>query len=114
MGVALELIGGQTTAPGSTITALTANTGDSFTVRNSTPGKRCYLLDVWANNNGAGVFELKSPKMHDNVRALRARVTTADVFPLLSMGVAQVLYPQDVLTPSLSGSSTSGKIEEAG
>jgi hypothetical protein len=112
-GVALELISGQTTAPGAVITALTPATGDSFTVRNSNPGKRAFLLDAWANNQAAGVFELRSPKLHDNVRAIRDRVTTTDVFPLMVMGLMQGLYPQDVLTPSLSGSAVGGQIEEA-
>lgn len=112
-GLAMELISGQTTAPGAVITALTPATGDSFTVRNSAPGKRAYLLGAWANNNAAGVFELRSPKLHDNVRAIRARVTIADVFPLMAQGLLQTLYPQDVLTPSLSGSAAGGQIEEA-
>lgn len=113
-GVALELISGRTTAPGATVTALTPVTGDAFTVRNSNPGKRAWLLEEWAFNNAVGVFELRSPKLHDNVRAIRARVTTADVFPLEPMIFLQQLYPQDVLTPSLSGSAVGGQIEEAG
>lgn len=113
-GVAMELISGRTTAPGATVTALTPVTGDSFTVRNSNMAKRALLLDAWANNQVAGVLEIKSPKLHDNVRAFRARVTTADTFPLLIEDAPQILYPQDVITPSLSGSAVGGQIESAG
>lgn len=113
MGAGLDTITGQTTAPGSTITALTAATGDSFQVRNSNLAKRTLLIGAWARNQGAGVLEIKSPKLHDNTRAMRFRVTTTDVFPLFPLGQMQALYPQDTLTVSLSGSSSSGKIEQA-
>lgn len=113
MGVGLQVVTSQVTAPGGAITPTTAATGDSLQIQNGTMGKRIWMLDVWAQNNAAGVLEIKSPRLHDNVRAMRMRVTTADVFPLYAKPFPQLLYPQDVLTVSLSGSAVGGQIEQA-
>lgn len=112
-GVGLQVVTSQVTAPGATITATAAAAGDSLQIQNGTANKRVWMLDVWAQNNAAGVLEIKSPRLHDNVRAMRMRITTADVFPLYADPFPQLLYPQDVLTVSLSGSAVGGQIEQA-
>jgi hypothetical protein len=112
MGVGLQVVSGQVTAPGATITATAAVAGDSFQIQNGSAGKRVWMLDVWAQNQVAGVLEIKSPRLHDNVRAMRFRVTTGDVFPLYPFPIAQLLYPQDILTISQSGSAVGGQFEQ--
>jgi hypothetical protein len=56
---------------------------------------------------------IKSPKLHDNVQGIRNTIISGDVSPRWVPGVWQKLYPQDNLTLELSGSSTSGHIEQA-
>lgn len=102
MGKALIANTGRVTNPGSTITALTANTGDTFTVRAATPGSRVQLLDMWAEEGTVGIFRIRSPLLHDQSQALRMRVTLS-ANPLLPYEMVQPLQPQDVLTVELSG-----------
>jgi hypothetical protein len=112
MPPALELLVGQATAPGSTITALTMATGNTLTVRSATIGTDIFLAASWAFNNGAGMFRIRSPRLHDNVQGIRMQVnaTTPDArYP--RWGFRQQLIPQDVLVAEITGSSTSGNIE---
>lgn len=102
MGKALQVVTGRVTNPSTTITALTANTGDSFTVKAAQQGSQVQLVDMWAQEGTVGVFRIRSPLMHDNAQALRMRVT-ATCQPLLPYELAQPLQAQDVLTVELSG-----------
>lgn len=113
MGTAIDTIVGTTTAPGATITATTAATGDSFAVRNTNPGVGIWLLNAWAFNNVAGVLRIRSPRMHDNVQGIRGQVLATTPLPLLAHYPVQKLYAQDVLTVELSGSGVGGAIESA-
>jgi hypothetical protein len=113
MGAALELLTGFVTAPGATLTALTMAAGNSLAVRNCDMTKKVTLLETWTHNQVAGIWRVRSPKMHDNVQGIRFRANAADVAPLLPWGVGQKLYPQDVLTAELSGSGVAGQIETA-
>jgi hypothetical protein len=114
MGKALEVITGFVTAPSTTLTALTMAAGNSLTLRQSSgPDKKILLIETWARNQAAGVYRIRSPKMHDFVQGIRKRVTTADVFPLLGIGQPQRCYSQDILTVELSGSAVGGQIESA-
>lgn len=111
MGVALETVSGIATAPGSTITGLTVAAGQSFTVRNTNPNVDIRLLTAWANNNAAGVYRIRSPRMHDAVQGIRTQVQPAFPLPAVPRRALQKLFAQDNLTVELSGSSTSGQIE---
>lgn len=113
MGKALEVICGQTTAAGATLTALTMAAGNSLTVRNCDFSKNVRLLQMWADNQVAGIFRVRSPKMHDNVQGIRQRITISDVVPLLAEGFSQKLIPQDQLIAELSGSAVGGDLEGA-
>ena len=113
MGQALELIGGQVTAPGATLTALTMFNGNSATVRNADLSSFVGLIDTFARNQAAGIMRIRSPKLHDNVQGLRFRIAAADPSPLFDDGVVQRLTPQDTLTLELSGSAVGGQIEQA-
>lgn len=112
MGLAMEVIGGQATAPGATLTALTMNAGNSLTVRFANPTTDVRLISMWANNNSAGIFRIRSPKLHDNVQGIRYRVQATDPIPFIAWGSWQKLVPQDTLIAELSGSVTGGQFEQ--
>src|SRR5713101_5789462 len=99
---ALELISGRVTAPGATPTALTMAAGNSATVRNAPLNSNIALLSTWAMNQAAGIWRIRSPKLHDNVQGIRYRITASDPIPEWVMGAWQKLVAQDTLTLELS------------
>lgn len=112
MGQAIELLTGNATAPGTTLTALTMATGNSSTIRSAQLTSPVALLAAWAFNNAAGVFRIRSPRLHDNVQGIRMVVDSLDASPRYPRyQFAQPLIPQDQLTLELSGSAVAGKIE---
>ena len=108
---ALEILAGIATAPSTTITALTMSTGLTNTIRNCGDETEVKLLNAWADVQGVGTLQARSPKMHDNVRGISLATSVAEVDPLLPLGFAQRLYSQDTLTLGISGSATAGDIE---
>lgn len=113
MGKGLEVIAGQATAPGATPTVLTMNAGNSATVRMAPINSTVALLNFWARNNAAGIFRIRSPRLHDNVQGIRARIPATDPAPLQPPGPWQKLVPQDTLTLDITGSAVGGQIEQA-
>lgn len=113
MGRALEVIGGQATAPSTTFTGLTMAAGNSLTIRNAPLTSTVKLLQTWCDNQTAGTLRIRSPKLHDNVQGIRLAVSASDVVPLLPWGLGQKLIPQDVLIAELTGSATAGDLEGA-
>ncbi len=111
MGTALELVAGTVTAPGAVITALAAATGQTFTIRNTPPNVDIRLIAMFANNNAAGVFRIRSPRLHDNVQGIRQQVLATAPHPMIPPRPLQKLYPQDALILELSGSAVAGQIE---
>ena len=107
MGRALEAVGGFATNPGATFTALTASTGQSFTVRGTDISKGTWLMSSWAFNASVGELRIRSPRLHDFFSGIRNRVTAAFVGPLYldptGDSYAQRLYAQDQLTVELTG-----------
>lgn len=99
----LNVITGRVTNPGSTLTALTADTGDSFTVKNFPAEDRGYILAAWAQTATAGVFRIRSPQLHDVGQGIRLRTATTTARNLLFPGARQRLRPQDLLTVEGSG-----------
>jgi len=110
---ALELIGGQATAPGAVLTALTMFAGNSSTVRNADLASKVALIQTWGRNNAAGIWRIRSPKLHDNVQGIRFRLDATDPTPLIDPGTWQRLVPQDTLTLEISGSAVAGQLEQA-
>lgn len=113
MGKALEVITGFVTAPGAVQTVLTMATGNSATVRNASLQSQVGMLAHWATNNAAGIWRIRSPKLHDNVQGIRERVTALNPVNFVPAGDWQRLVPQDNLTLDLSGSAVGGQIEQA-
>lgn len=112
MGRALELIAGQATAPGATFTGLTMSAGTSLTVRNAPLNADTRLITMHAKNQVAGVFRVRSPKLHDNVQGIRMRNPTGIVGPMMPFGEWQKLVPQDTLVAEITGSAVGGQFEQ--
>lgn len=103
MGLALEVVTGRVTNPGATLTALTANSGNSFSVRDYPAGQAAYLEGMWTQQATAGAFQVHSPRMHDDVRGIRFTAAAANVRNLLDDWAEQYLFPNDPLRVELSG-----------
>lgn len=103
MGLALRVLTGRVTNPGATVTTLTANTGDTFTVQSFPEGTPAYLEGMWTQQATAGVFQVHSPRMHDDVRGIRLLAPAALPSNLLDDRSEQILFPNDPLTVQLSG-----------
>src|SRR5437899_11282288 len=112
MGLGMEVVSGRATAPGvAAFAALTANTGNSFVVRNAAFADPIYLLQMWNKNNAAGNLRLRSPKLHDNVRGIHYNAIATDVLPMMPARFRQPLSPQDQLIFEITGSAVGGQIE---
>lgn len=112
MPAGLEVIAGQATAPGATFTGLTMNAGNTLTVRNASLNADVRLIQMWAKNQAAGVFRIRSPKLHDNVQGIRVRNPAAAVIEMLPWATFQKLVPQDVLIAEITGSAVGGQFEQ--
>jgi hypothetical protein len=111
MPPALDLMTSQGTAIGATLAATTIASGDSFQVKNAPLTSDVFLLPFWVHNLVAGMVRVRSPKLHDNVDAIRARTLIATLDPLLPLGTKVKLWPQDTLIVELAGSAVGGNIE---
>ena len=109
---ALEVLAGQVTAPGATLTPITMNTGNTLTIRNAPIDTKVILVATWALNQVTGQMAVKSPRLHDNVNGITLNVASADADILTPLGIAQALITQDTLSVSLSGSGGAGAIEK--
>lgn len=111
MGVALEIITGFI-ANLASLTTVTMNGTDSLTIRYSDPTKKIWLLNTGLlTETSAGIMEIRSPKLHDNVHGIRLRVPAANADGLLTEGYPQRLYAQDTLAWQTAGGSGAGAIQ---
>jgi hypothetical protein len=110
-GPALDTVVSQGTAIGASLAATTVASGDSLTVRNASLTSKVWLIECWAHNQATGALRIRSPKLHDNVDAIRARVISGQVDPQLPLGAKVQLFPQDTLIHELAGSAVGGQIE---
>lgn len=100
---AMEVVTGRVVNPGATITALTANTGNTFTVRDFPEGQQAFLEGIWAQNATAGVVRARSARFHDDVQGIRYRSPAANIRNYFADEAEQKLYPNDVLRFEQSG-----------
>ncbi len=108
---ALELIAGHTIAPGTTLTNITVNTGNSLTVRNAPIDTKIQMICSWALNQVPGTIQIRSPRLHDNVNGIQFNVTSADPDVLWPLNIPQNLISQDKINVLQSGSANAGDIE---
>lgn len=110
-GVAFDTITSQGTAIGASLAATTIASGDSFTIRNCALTDKVWMLSYWTHNLVAGMSRIRSPKLHDNVDAIRSRALVATLDPVLPLGTRVQFYPQDTEIVELAGSAVGGNIE---
>lgn len=100
---AIEVVTGRVVNPGATVTALTPNTSNTFTIRAFPDQSPAYISGLWAQNATAGAVRLRSPRLHDNVQNIRYQSPAAQVRNLLPDAAQQRAYPNDPLTFEMSG-----------
>lgn len=99
----MEVITGRALNPGATVTALTVNTNNSFTVRAFPEGQAAYLEGMWTQQATAGIFQVRSPRMHDDVRGIRFTAAAANVRNFFDDWSEQFLFPNDPLRVEITG-----------
>lgn len=111
MPPALDSITSTGTQIGAALAALTAVSGDSLQIKNAQLTSNVWMLNFWADVQLAGIVRIRSPKLHDNVDAIRSRTQVNCLDPLLPFGVPQKFWPQDIEIVELQGSTTASQIE---
>jgi len=110
MGAALEQFSGSN-GNNAALTTITNNTGDTTTIRAITdPTKNIWLLSAWAMVEAAFIFEIHSPRMHDNVHGIRVRGPANNALAQWSLFAPTKLYTLDTLTVQLAGTSGAGSL----
>lgn len=112
MGKALEILSGGTVAPTAGL-ALVMAAGDSLTIRDYKNGG-AYLLQSWGTNQAAvGFFQIRSPRMHDNVRGIQFPLPIIPLEMNWKAASKQLLDSQDQLTCFIAGSAVGGDLVNA-
>lgn len=92
------------------LTAGTAATGDSLTVRNFATTSTARLEAISVQGSGVRQARVTSPMFHDNVTGLTVSFAEEPAAYLLPRDVGQPLTPGDTLTASLSAAATSDTV----
>lgn len=105
MGAAMEVVTGyqtQATTTAGTYTAFTANSGQSFTIRQANGSPAGRVASPWGQFGAAGFLQIKTPRWHDTTIAdtyhVQAVGNTFAVNPLLGDDDFEPAYSTDVLT----------------
>jgi hypothetical protein len=106
MGVGLRVLTGQVTNPSTTITQVTANTGDTFTVPALAQGSNGILLDAWAFTTTNLLARIRSPRMHDQAQNMRLQPIASKSYPLTPRYGSQTIYSQDPIIVELTGGAS--------
>jgi hypothetical protein len=103
MPAAIEVLTGQATNPGATITALVPNAGDSFSVRATDVAADIELWNAWAFTATNLLVRIRSPRMHDQSQNVRLQPPASIPRPLFGLQPSQKLYSQDNIIFELTG-----------
>lgn len=105
MGLAIETIAGRATNPGAALPGLqlTNNTGSSFTVRAASQESGPALEGIWAKGGTAGVFNIHSPRMHDNITGISIPYGVNTPIDALAESPASPLFANDPLLAFITG-----------
>ena len=105
MGLAIETIAGRATNPGAALPGaqLTNNTGSSFTVRAASQESGPQLEAIWAKGGTAGVFNIHSPRMHDNTTGISIPYPINQPIDELAELPASPLFANDPLLAFITG-----------
>ena len=106
MGRALIVDAGvATVGAGPVLTAVTAGSGSTFTVRNSTFQSPIYLTDLWRSSPHKGEAQITSPKLVPVSNGIRYQTPTGLADFLMGGPPLQPLTPQDLLTVNDNGTA---------
>lgn len=106
MPPALQTITGRVTNPSTTFTALTPNTGDSFTVKNFVNGN-AWIINAWTKEGTLGDLRVRSPLLHEFTQGIRMRTPLASKCrSLLPYNHQQPIRAQDPLTVEMTGGAS--------
>lgn len=103
MGAAMEVLTGQATNPGATITQLTANSGDSYQVRSTDVAADIELWNAWFFTTTNLLARIRSPRMHDQSQNIRLQPPASTPRPLFGIQPSQRLYSQDNMIVEVTG-----------
>jgi hypothetical protein len=103
MGAAMEVLTGQATNPGATITQLTPNSGDSYQVRSTDVAANIQLWNAWFFTTTNLLARIRSPRMHDQAQNIRLQPPASLPRPLIGLQPSQKLYSQDNLIVEVTG-----------
>lgn len=103
MPLGMEVVAGRVLNPGGALSALTADSGNTFTVRDAPDSGAIWLEELWAQQATAGEVRITSPRLHDNVQGLRFESPAAVVRSFFGDEMRQRLYANDPLTVQQSG-----------
>lgn len=100
---AMEVLNGYAVNPGSTLTALTACTGNSYTIRNTGGKDLAEIIEAWAYTTTNLTFRYRSPLLHDSTQNQRLKPTASKATPLMSGKAMQYVQSQDSLIVEIAG-----------
>ncbi len=111
MGLAMEILLGNVTAPGTTKTALTMADTDSLQIRNFRNGNKAWLLNCWNRLQDDGILNIRSPRLANNVFGIGLDNGSSYQGILLPKGSMQEVQSQDTLVVTQSGSAVALDVE---
>lgn len=103
MGRALVCDAGAVSDPSSTITAVTAGSDSTFTVRNFAGSDTAELVALTRAGATKGLVRVRSPKLVDDLQGIRYALPAGVEGFLLARNLLEGLYPQDSLTVEVTG-----------
>lgn len=105
MGLAMDtiLVSAVNPGTGAGIVGTSAPSGDSLQVRYFPSTNRAYMEQIIRMGTTAGLVQVKSPLLHDNVVGIKITPAESPSVWTLPTESAQTLQPQDTFTVTISG-----------